>query len=71
MISQTESKSLPLPLEFVEFPNPMDNFEIFFDCNDNKFITRDMICDGQKDCKNGADEDSCDTNDISATAVVH
>lgn len=70
MISEIESKNLPLPLEFAEFPSQMEQFEIYFDCNDNKFITRDMICDGREDCMNGADEDACDTNHISSVAAA-
>lgn len=62
-----ESKSInegaelgPEALPFqLEFPNPMNEIEIFFDCNDNKFIRKELICDGQKDCKNGADEEYC------------
>ena len=49
-------EALPLQLEF---PNPDIEIEIFFDCNDNKFISNEMICDGQKDCNNGADEEDC------------
>lgn len=44
-----------LPLEFHD-----TSAEIFFDCNDNKFISKELICDGHEDCLNGADEDYCD-----------
>jgi hypothetical protein len=44
-----------LPLEF-----PEASAEIFFDCNDNKFISKELICDGHEDCLNGADEDYCE-----------
>ena len=48
------SKTL-LPLEF-----PETSEEIFFDCNDNKFISKELICDGHEDCLNGADEEHCE-----------
>lgn len=51
-----DPESLPLHLEF---PNPINEIEIFFDCNDNKFISKELICDGHKDCTNGADEENC------------
>ena len=53
---QFDQESLPLHLEF---PNPINEIEIFFDCNDNKFISKELICDGHKDCTNGADEEDC------------
>lgn len=53
---QFESEELPFHLEF---PNPINEIEIFFDCNDNKFISKELICDGHKDCTNGADEENC------------
>lgn len=53
---QFDPESLPLHLEF---PNPINEIEIFFDCNDNKFISKELICDGHKDCTNGADEEDC------------
>ena len=53
---QFDKESLPLHLEF---PNPINEIEIFFDCNDNKFISKELICDGHKDCTNGADEEDC------------
>ena len=56
-------KSLPFEPEalpfHLEFPNPINEIEIFFDCNDNKFISKELICDGHKDCTNGADEENC------------
>jgi hypothetical protein len=55
-LTEMEPESLPFHLEF---PNPINEIEIFFDCKDNKFISREMICDGQKDCKSGADEEYC------------
>ena len=48
------TKTLP-PLEF-----PMTSEDIFFDCNDNKFISQELICDGHEDCLNGADEQNCE-----------
>jgi hypothetical protein len=36
--------------------------ELFYDCGDNKFISRDLICDGRMDCKSGADEEECENN---------
>lgn len=44
-----------LPLEF-----PKAAEELFFDCTDNKFISKELICDGQEDCWNGADEEYCE-----------
>lgn len=42
----------------LEFPET--SAEIFFDCNDNKFISKELICDGHEDCLNGADEEYCE-----------
>lgn len=44
-----------LPLEFPEIPSN----EIFFNCLDNKFIGKELVCDGEEDCSNGADEEFC------------
>jgi hypothetical protein len=55
-----ESPPVFLPLH-LEFPS----LEIFFDCNDNKFISKDLICDGKLDCQNGADEESCEPRESS------
>lgn len=52
-LKSSEPVFLPLQLEF-------PTMEIFFDCNDNKFISKDLICDGKRDCQNGADEESCE-----------
>ena len=49
-----ESNPILLPLEF-----PQAFEEIYFDCNDNKFISKDLICNGREDCSNGADEEFC------------
>lgn len=49
----TASKILPLVF-------PDTNSEIFFDCRDNKYISRELLCDGHDDCTNGADEEFCD-----------
>lgn len=50
-----ESRKVVLPLEF-----PKASAEIFFDCNDNKFISKELICNGYEDCLSGVDEDDCE-----------
>lgn len=58
--SVTERQKRPLiQLEF-----PIMELEIFFNCNDNKFISRDLVCDGNIDCRSGADEEFCEQNQL-------
>lgn len=52
------------PLIQLEFPNPILELELFFNCNDNKFISRDLVCDGHNDCKSGVDEEFCEQNQL-------
>lgn len=65
-LHQVESKSLPEPQELkkpsiIHLEFPMEELELFYDCGDNKFISRDLICDGNIDCKSGIDEKECET----------
>lgn len=61
-----ESKSLAEP-RHVQQPSiihlefPILELELFYDCGDNKFISRDLICDGNMDCKSGIDEEECES----------
>lgn len=61
---EVEGRKIPeerkLPLIHLDFPEQISDFEIFFNCNDNKFISRELVCDGNFDCKNGADEEFCE-----------
>ena len=52
------------PLIQLEFPSPILELELYFNCNDNKFISRDLVCDGHNDCKSGADEEFCEQNQL-------
>lgn len=67
-LSEIEAKSVndkqKQPLIQLEFPNPILELEIFFNCNDNKFISRELVCDGKIDCKSGADEEFCEQKQL-------
>ena len=47
-----------LPLEFSD-DIQLQPTELFFDCQDNKFISKELLCDGHENCLNGVDEDFC------------
>ncbi|GIY47663.1 hypothetical protein CDAR_605583 [Caerostris darwini] len=41
-----------------------------FKCNENSCITRSKVCDGRKDCENGADEIGCETGILAVKGIT-
>lgn len=44
----------------ITFPDDKD-LSFFFRCDDNKYITKEFICDAMRDCADGTDEAYCIT----------